>query len=285
MRLEEAVCYNCGSQRYVVYDSENGFSLVRCSQCALLYVNPRPCAEEISRAMMTGMHRGEQMLDVSGPGFDERKRARYLQILDDVYGDGLCRVAPGARWLDIGCGYGEFMVALNEYVGGRISVSGSEPMTAKLDHARARGLDVDFLDLDRHAGRFEYVSLLNVWSHLPDPVDVIRRWKRLLAPGGEMLIETGHSSHLSNRDHHKPYYLPDHLSFASREIVVGILERLGFEIVSTHLYRHSVFVELRPMAILRELARIGLGRGAFRNIFPRQPDRDLYVRARLVSGT
>ena len=37
----------------------------------------------------------------------------------------------------------------------------------------------------------------------------------------------------------RPFYLPDHLSFASESIIIRILERLGFEILSVKKYPSS----------------------------------------------
>ena len=70
-----------------------------------------------------------------------------------------------------------------------------------------------------------------------------------------MILETGDTAGLSARDHYRPFYLPDHLSFASEEIVVGILERLGYEIIRIKKYP-AMQPDLRIIA--RELAKLVL---------------------------
>jgi hypothetical protein len=93
---------------------------------------------------------------------------------------------------------------------------------------------------------------LNVYSHLPDPPAFLAMLRGLLNHHGELLIETGNSAGFDARSHYRPFYLPDHLSFASQDIVVGILQRLGFEIVSIRTYP---LLSLRPLRILKEIAK------------------------------
>jgi SAM-dependent methyltransferase len=276
MKLEDVKCYNCGSPERVDYDSENGFSLVRCSGCGLVYLSPRPLAEEITSSTKTGQHRGEAILDVTG-AFNDSALPRYRRILQDFFPQGF---GGPVTWLDIGSGHGELIVALQEYSGGRVQARGCEPNGRKVEAARSRGLDVDFFELAEHDRRYDYISALNVFSHLPDPVEAIGEWKKLLKPGGSLLLETGHSSHLKPRDHHKPYYLPDHLSFANKAIVSSILSRVGFRVLKTKIYRHTVFPEFNFSRAAKETVKNALGRpNRMREYLPRQPNRDMFILA------
>jgi SAM-dependent methyltransferase len=283
MSTVEVGCYACGAAEAAPYATENGFTLVKCARCGLLYVKRRPADAAISAAMLTGLHAGESVLDVSG-AFDPQKVVNYQTVLADLFPAGVpSRPGGPLRWLDIGCGHGELLEAITAWSEGRVVVRGSEPNLAKQRSARARGLDVGFLDLESHDERYDVLSLLNVWSHIPDPVATLGRWQRLLVPGGALIIETGDSCHLASADHHRPFYLPDHLSFANETIVVGILERLGFEIVGTRKYRLAAY----PKPTLPGLAKEALKlvwpgkRADFGRYFAVHPERDLYVHARL----
>ena len=64
--LEEVPCLLCKSTSWTDYDTENGYRLVKCSDCGLLFTNPRPSSSEIDAASKSGMHKGDEELEVSG---------------------------------------------------------------------------------------------------------------------------------------------------------------------------------------------------------------------------
>ena len=276
--MENVLCYNCGGGSARDYASENGYSLTKCSHCGLLYVNPRPSSEEIDEAHKLGQHRGAELIQTTGY-YDFSKVSAYTRTLQDLFGHGAD--LQGKKWLDIGCGYGEFLLALKAFSKNRTDLKGIEPNVHKAAVARKKGLDVSYCDLAEHTDRYDYLSLLNVYSHLPDPPRAIAAWKELLRPGGHLVLETGDTANLPRELHPKPLYLPDHLSFASESIVVGILEKAGFEILAVHKYS-----ELRetPSAICREALKLlvpGKKSRIWRLIKGDLKAIDMYIHARL----
>jgi 2-polyprenyl-3-methyl-5-hydroxy-6-metoxy-1,4-benzoquinol methylase len=238
-------CYYCGTNDSSPYAVENGFSLVKCLRCGLLYVNPRPNQEEIDEAVKYGMHGGEKTLSTTGWYHPERI-AEYCTVLRDFFPSG-----PEGCWLDIGCGHGEFLQALKRV--GNVHAFGVEPNTYKRSAAVERGLDVQFFDLSSHRKQYDVVSMLNVYSHLPNPIETLAEWKNLVRPGGMLLLQTGDTADLSADVHYRPLYLPDHLSFASAKIVCSILEKIGFEIKAVRKYP---FVPVRAANIAKEVMKI-----------------------------
>jgi SAM-dependent methyltransferase len=236
-RVVEVGCYACGETRSRLYAEENGFRLVKCAGCGLLYVNPRPSDEVISQGARTGLHEGAATLERIG-SFLPRKVEVYVQILADLFPSRKLEASP---WLDVGAGHGEFLEALASFSGGATLAKGLEPGLAKREAARARGLDVEDERFEPEPGSLGGLSLLNVYSHLPDPVQALTRFGGWLRPGGLLLLQTGDSAHLSYRYHHKPFDLPDHLSFANERIVRSILERVGLRVVRTAKYRHGAY--------------------------------------------
>lgn len=248
--MQHVSCYNCASDETNVYAVENGFTLVKCRRCGLLYVNPRPNDDDIRRAHQMGLHRGAETLDVTG-SFSPAKVQLYLDVLDAFSGtEGL---ADRTTWLDIGCGHGEFLVALRRFSDGRIAARGVEPNTRKRQAARQKGLDVSYCERDAERGQYDAVSFLNVYSHLPDPPRSISSWKRLLKPGGTLFMQTGDTAELASRHHPKPFHLPDHLSFASQEIVEDILARCGFDVLRIKKYP---LTEFRVWPAVKELVKV-----------------------------
>lgn len=275
-------CYYCGSDKHASYAEENGFSLVKCDVCGLLFVEKRPCESEITQAHMQGSHSGSKELEVTGK-FNPRMKARYREILGDLFDGDL----DGIRtWLDVGCGHGEFMLAVGRYGSGQVRVKGTDPNVHKQAAARGRGLDVGYWNIGTQRERYDAISMLNVWSHLPDPPSFLASLRRLLNPGGELILETGDTADLPSEVHHRPFLLPDHLSFASERIVVGILERLDFEVLRIEKYP---FVRLDLRDVPRELLKVVLPR--HKSALPYQlmmrsyPRTDMFIRARLQART
>jgi SAM-dependent methyltransferase len=279
--MEQVNCYHCGSDRKSFYATENGYTLVKCDVCGLLYVSPRPSVEEIDKANMFGVHEGNFRLEVSGQ-YDEAKVEVYLSVLGEFFGGELDESDESDKsWLDIGCGHGEFIHALEMFSQDKVKPRGLEPNVNKQESARKRGLDVGYFDLETHDTKYDFISLLNVYSHLPDPMKTLTAWRRLLKPGGEIFLETGDTASLGSEDHYRPFNLPSHLSFASQDIVVDILRKVGFEI--TKIRKYPVF----------EVDFVRLVKEAIKYFLPNRTSRikyllrrrlyvtDMYIRARL----
>jgi SAM-dependent methyltransferase len=200
-------------------------------------VNPRPSDGEVSEAARTGLHQGESAFERIGE-FDERKIATYLHVLERIFRG---RTDLGPRWLDIGCGHGEFLVALQRYAALNETLLGIEPSKPKRESALGRGLHVEDETFRGEPAAFDGLSLLNVYSHLPDPVHALKQWAQWLKPGGQLLLQTGDSCHLPLRYHHKPFELPDHLSFSNERLLRRLLERVGFRVARCVRLRHGAY--------------------------------------------
>ncbi len=272
-------CYNCGSEEHSFYTEENGVTLVKCSGCGLLYVRERPSDENISEATKQGKHRGEEEFDVTGQ-FRKYRIPKFLKVLDDLFDHNF---GNAQTWLDVGCGHGEFIMALQKYSEGSMKVIGSEPNIHKQESARSRGLNVGYFELESHEEKYDIISLLNVYSHLPDPPKFLGILKKLISPGGELLLQTGNTAHLSAKDHVGPLDLPDHLSFASEKIIVDILEGLGFEILKIKKYP---YFERNLFSFAREILKFFLPQYKTRLKYfnPKKYGQvDMYIRARVKS--
>lgn len=113
--------------------------------------------------------------------------------------EGLVNVlapAPGERALDIGCGRGAATFRLAERVGpsGHVDAIDLAPTMVRLTarEAAERGLDHvtvaegDASDPPFEPGSYDLVTSSLVLFFLPDPKEAVRRWLRLLVPGGRV---------------------------------------------------------------------------------------------------
>jgi len=281
--LKWVSCYSCNSDAYTPYATECGYSLVKCSGCGLLYINPRLPEEQISAAHRVGVHRGEFVMNHTGR-FAKFKVGDFAAKVRDFYGRGL----SGGVWLDIGSGHGEFLLAVKEVSGGKVRLKGVEPNDNKRKNASAHGLDTAWFDLAAHHEKYDYISLLNVFSHLPNPPEVIQSVAGKLNPGGEFLLQTGDTSNLSADEHPRPFALPDHMSFASESIVTGIMERAGFKVLEVRKYPSFAYC-FAPSILTREIVKLFVP-GKRSNVpnlyklykFDRRHKTDMWIRAKVV---
>ncbi len=121
-----------------------------------------------------------------------RQRADHLATL-------VKQICPTGRVLDMGCGDGLFS---HLFAMGGAQVTGIDPEPQAIEQAREKTrqrqypvIPPRFLlgsgeQLDLPEAGFDAVIMLDVIEHLPNPVAVLRQVRRLLAPGGALLVST-----------------------------------------------------------------------------------------------
>lgn len=237
IQLEAINCPLCASESARPWGSENGFTCVKCSSCGLVYVNPRPNLDAISHANEIGEHRtADETLRVVYKR-SWRKSRRYAAAIRAVFPDIIDSSKP-VRWLDVGAGFGELVETLQTLLPKGSQVFGIEPMTPKVIDAQARGLPIYQAELSEISARFDVISLVNVFSHVPNFREFLGRLRPLLRDGGEIFIETGNGGDLPSRqDYPDLLYLPDHLVFAGETHLRDYLMESGFAVISTTTLR------------------------------------------------
>jgi SAM-dependent methyltransferase len=115
----------------------------------------------------------------------------------------LAREVAGARTLDYGCGDGTFLgLLMNEPPAPRLAV-GAELTSEIVADCRERfkaqkGMHfilIDDLERRAHQGAYDAIYCMEVLEHVVEPAALLATFKRLLAPGGTLVIsvpiETG----------------------------------------------------------------------------------------------
>jgi SAM-dependent methyltransferase len=144
---------------------------------------------------------------------------------------------PGERVLDLGCGAGRFVAALRE--------AGAEPVGVEIAEAaleRARrnvpGADLRLVEPDGSLplghGEVDLVWCSEVLEHVPDTVGFLTEARRVLKPGGRILV-TVPDHGVARRTaialaRHEQHYDPlgQHLRFYTRRSLAAALEATGF---------------------------------------------------------
>lgn len=101
----------------------------------------------------------------------------------------LDRLGPPGRLLEVGASSGHFTAVLQR-TGWDVTAVEIDPSAASLLKANVVivGDIEDPLILDQTEGPFDVILLMHVLEHLVDPWSTLRNLRRLLAPGGHVLI-------------------------------------------------------------------------------------------------
>jgi SAM-dependent methyltransferase len=120
-------------------------------------------------------------------------RRPYFEIANPEIPNILEGLPRGLRVLDVGCGSGVHGAELYRLQGHRVvGVDLSEASIEKAKTRLAEAYVADVTQPERYPFRsmqvFDVVLFSDMLEHLPDPLEVLRRHYRLLAPGGRVLI-------------------------------------------------------------------------------------------------
>lgn len=226
----EVPCPACGARAHAPFHVERGWRYVRCRRCRTVYLNPRPAPDRVR------LHYRDYLPD--GPAAIREWRDAQEPLVRRAARLLSRRLPPGARVLDVGSGYGFLLRALADAglhpLGVEISATGAA-------HARALGVEVREAPLEEARlpdASFAAVCAFYVIEHLEDPRAFLREARRVLAPGGLLLLRWPESAPLVRwcrllGVRIDLYDAPSHLTDFNPGSLAALLEECGFSGVRT----------------------------------------------------
>jgi SAM-dependent methyltransferase len=222
--LEHVACAVCRGTDAVHLFDKDGFAIVRCRGCGLVYVNPR-----LKPSALAALYEGQEISPaayyVRTERQDELSFAQRLALIERFR-------APGTL-LDLGCGPGTFS-AVARARGWRPVGLDINPQSVA--HCRERGLEAicDVFPSPALAGRrFDVVVMNDFLEHMPDPGAALEAARDLLADDGILFLTTPDVGSLMARLtrsrwlHLKPN---EHLVYFDRRTIDRVLTRTGYRI-------------------------------------------------------
>jgi SAM-dependent methyltransferase len=145
---------------------------------------------------------------------------------------------PGERVLDLGCGAGRFVAALRDAGADPVGVELAE---AALERARRNvpGADLRLVAPDGSLplghGEVDLAWCSEVLEHVPDTVALLTELRRVLRPGGRLLVTVPDHGRVKRTllalAHYDAHYDPlgQHVRFYTRRSLTRALHATGFE--------------------------------------------------------
>ena len=244
--MERISCIFCGKPGNRIAISEHGYNGLKCENCNLIFVSPRPDATEIIGLYTE--HHAVSYADAQFQfeSFGRREAAKALSIISNYRKDGSI--------LELGPGGGSFLLEARNF--------GYTPFGIELNPLEARWInerlgipcESDPLTECSFAGRkFDIVYHKDVLSHLSDPVGVFRAINQSMNKTGLLVFETGNIADVKDK-HYKwfsEFLYPDHLFFFGEKSLKILLERTEFSCL--HIHRYAI---LLPLLLKRMLWRV-----------------------------
>lgn len=235
MNLNFVCCNVCGSSSYRVLASVSfvveGLQIVQCNQCGFEFVNPQPSPSDLGGLYDEDYFRGGYLpfSDIRIDNF--RKRVRMLE-----------KSVKGGKLLDIGCGPGYFLAALDKNKWEKFGLDGSN---FAVEHARnLLGPDGtiylgDLREVALTNEKYDVATMFDVIGHLADPKTYLQVTNQILKPAGWLLIQLPnfHSPwhrfnyYLSMHYRVNRLHLPTIVNRFTLPTLTRLLKAVGFEVV------------------------------------------------------
>lgn len=267
-------CYLCGSAGERLYENlkdrlfgaPGTWNLKRCSNrvCGLLWLDPMPAEEDIGKAYRNYFTHNEmgsvrkswlkRVFGVAKKGYWARKYGynkdvvgRWPELLGmaiELYPGRRAELDftvmylpshPNGQLLDVGCGSGQALQNMAE-LGWRVKGVDFDPQAVAI--AQKKGLEVRVGNLTAQgypSGSFDAITMSHVIEHVHDPLSLLRECRRILKPGGQLVIVTpnsrswGHQKYAVSWMHLDP---PRHLHIFNSQALCRLVEMAGFKLVS-----------------------------------------------------
>lgn len=198
--------------------------LVQCSECSLIYLNPRTNPSILIKSY-------SEAVDPTFVKQDQKRIQCFSKELKQIINQFRIIPSKDKRVLDIGCAGGAFLKAAHD-IG--FDVTGIEPSSWMCEYGRKEyGLDLrqgQLADNDFEPESFDIITLWDVLEHLTNPSDVLKNVSALLKKDGRLIINyPDYGSFVARILGQKwPFLLSVHLIYYDRCTIKRQLEQCGF---------------------------------------------------------
>lgn len=253
-------CPLCRTHTNHVAFRDNGCALRTCGNCGLFFVNPYPSIARQHQQVSSASHDEIDLLDCAHRHQGERLYygRHFASIAEEC--------ADAKSLLDVGCGTGhllELLAASRDL--NRAGIELNPDAAAFAESVAGCGIFRVPLEEFRSDRRFDVITMVNVFSHIPSFDGMFRSLRELLAPGGKLILRTTEMSARVSRWNQVHWGIPDDLHFMGLQTLEFLCAKYGFAVIrhervpfEDELFRASRWQQMGRNSLQNAAKRFGM---------------------------
>ncbi len=235
-------CPLCQSQGINLFNKYPNRILFNCLNCNIIFVWPLPGQKYIKDIYKTRKYYQNNKDKIIG----YRNYNNHRKILTSYYFKKLneidnYKIGKKGKVLDVGCAYGFFLQAAKKW-GWQVTGVDISPYAIKmLKKNKIKGIVGDLRKIKFPQNSFDLVTTFHTLEHANDPVSLLKEIKRILKPGGMILVGVPDQkcllARLLGKKWHGWQHEP-HLFWFDKKSLYLLLNSLGFIRISIKIDNH-----------------------------------------------
>ena len=223
-------CPACDGKNHQFQFEKLGFTYVLCPNCGTLFVNPRPPLKLLTDFYTKSRSAKFWIHDFFKPVAEIRREKIFRPRAEHIMG-ALPELATGIIG-DIGAGFGLFLEELARFWPAAKLVA-VEPSAEMAEICRGKSLEVIpcFVeDVQGWDGRFDLLTSFELFEHLYDPSEFLKKVRHLLRPGGRLFLTTLNGEGFDIQvlwEKSKSISPPQHLNLLNPRSIIMLLQKNG----------------------------------------------------------
>ncbi|MBI9015962.1 MAG: class I SAM-dependent methyltransferase [Phycisphaerae bacterium] len=233
--MNQDQCPLCNSTANHKLFATNGYDMLACDNCELMFISPFPQSEKQRFQQVAANKLAD--ITVIDPEHYSIAREIYYQELFPLVKPAFQKAKS---LLDIGCGTGHLLTLAKQC--GIKQCDGLELNTARATYAREHtGCDIIEKPIEEFQTdkKYDVITLIDVLSHIYSYDKLFVAVKSLLNANGLFVIKTGQFAAGVQRGSVFDWEVPDHLHFMGMATSDYIAKKYGLEIISQEQVAHA----------------------------------------------
>jgi SAM-dependent methyltransferase len=247
---QECPCLLCGSSKWspllegadrLGSGKAKWFLVVQCQDCGLCFTNPRPAPQSMTQ-FYSSDYPPHRPIDNQDRGLGTQHRLKHFWRTPVEHRKQM-PIHGSGRLLDFGCGSGSFLWRMHRQGWKAVGVDASETVVHYVGHELGLpALSGSLPHPDLADGSFDVITMWQSLEHVHWPMAVLRGARRLLAPGGKLMVTVPNIDSLPFRWFGQSWIgldLPRHLTHFAPWTLTHMLECAGFRPAPVRMMRRS----------------------------------------------